>query len=130
MSWGFDAKGFDVIPQSVDRLKSENIYSVDLTEFDAVTMWDSIEHMEFPEQCLQKIHRGAMLFVSVPVFNDLKNIRSSKHYRPGEHLYYWTVKGFIDWIAMYGFRLLEQSQHEVDAGRESIGAFAFCRDFQ
>jgi hypothetical protein len=31
-------------------------------------------------------------------------------------------------MAMYGFRLLEQSSHETDAGRESIAAFAFCRD--
>jgi hypothetical protein len=32
-------------------------------------------------------------------------------------------------MGLYGFRLLEMSSHEVDAGRESIGAFAFCRDF-
>lgn len=41
---------------------------------------------------------------------------------------YWTAQGFIDWMALYGYRLIEQSAHETDAGRESIGAFAFCRD--
>ncbi len=36
-------------------------------------------------------------------------------------------KGFIAWAALYGFHLIERSTHEIDAGRESIGAFAFSR---
>lgn len=127
-SWGFDAKGFDVIPETAERLRAEKVYSDDVGSFEAVTLWDVIEHMEVPEICLKSIRKGAHLFVSVPVFGDLRAIRASRHYRPGEHLYYWTAQGFIDWMALYGFRLLEQSTHETDAGRDSIGAFAFCRD--
>lgn len=36
--------------------------------------------------------------------------------------------GFTDWMALWGFRLAEESNHEVEAGRESIGAFAFVKD--
>ncbi len=36
--------------------------------------------------------------------------------------------GFTDYMALYGLRLLEVSAHETDAGRESIGAFAFRKD--
>jgi len=127
-SWGFDAKGFDVIPDAVQRLKDAGLFSSDLSAFDAVTMWDSIEHLDQPERALRNVRKGAHLFVSVPIFEDVRRVRDSKHYKPGEHLYYWTAQGFIDWMAFYGFRLLEQSSHETDAGRESIGAFAFCRD--
>lgn len=127
-SSGFNARGFDVIPEVVARLKDKDLYSDDLTAFDAVTMWDTIEHLEEPEKRLKRIKRGALLFVSIPVFGDLREIRASKHYRPGEHLYYWTAQGFIDWLALYGFRLLEQSDHETAAGRDSIAAFAFKRD--
>jgi hypothetical protein len=35
---------------------------------------------------------------------------------------------FPDYMALYGFRLLERSSHETDAGREDIAAFAFVRD--
>jgi 2-polyprenyl-3-methyl-5-hydroxy-6-metoxy-1,4-benzoquinol methylase len=126
-SWGFDACGFDVIQAAADRLRAAGEYAEDLSVFDAVALWDSIEHMEDPATCLESVRAGALLFVSVPVFHDLRAIRASKHYRPGEHLYYWTALGFIDWIAHYGFRLLEQSNHEVAAGRDSIAAFAFCR---
>lgn len=125
---GFNAKGFDIIPETAKRLRDAGVYADDVSQFDAVTLWDSIEHMEAPELCLRSVRAGAKLFVSVPVFDDLYKIRESKHYRPGEHLYYWTAQGFIDWMALYGFRLLEQSAHETDSGRDSIGAFAFCRD--
>lgn len=129
-SWGFDACGFDVIPEVADQLRAGGVYVEDLSAFDAVTLWDSIEHMEDPGRPLHDIRKGSFLFVSVPVFDDLRAIRASKHYRPGEHLFYWTAQGFINWVALHGFRLLEQSTHETDAGRDSIGAFAFCKDLE
>jgi 2-polyprenyl-3-methyl-5-hydroxy-6-metoxy-1,4-benzoquinol methylase len=127
-SEGFGAKGFDVIPQAVARLKKDELYASDFSAFDAVTMWDSIEHMDEPEDALKDVRKGAILLASVPIFDDLRRVRESKHHKPGEHLYYWTAQGFVDYMALYGFRLLEQSTHETDAGRESIGAFAFVRD--
>ncbi len=125
---GFDAKGFDVIPKTVEYLRSIKAYAEDPTDFDVVTFWDSIEHIECPEILLRKVRKGAIVLAAIPVFDDLTQIRTSKHYRPGEHFYYWTTTGFIDWMANYGFRLIEESTHETDAGRDSIGAFAFCRD--
>ena len=125
---GLDAKGYDIIEKAAQRLKSAGLYADDPNSFDSVTLWDTIEHMEEPETCLKHIKRDALVFVSIPVFDDLKKIRESKHYKPGEHLYYWTITGFIDWMAIYGFRLLEMSTHEIEAGRESVGAFAFKRD--
>lgn len=123
---GFAMSGWDVMLQSQQRLDSR--LSQDPYLFDAVTMWDVIEHLEQPSTVIKKVRKGAKFFVSLPVFDDLAKVRESKHYRPGEHLYYFTSIGFVSWMALWGFRLLEQSWHEVDAGRESIGAFAFCRD--
>ena len=58
---------------------------------------------------------------------DLNKIRESKHYRPGEHLLYWTEKGFVDWMFEKGFRFLEKRTFEIQAGREDILSFAFIR---
>ena len=55
------------------------------------------------------------------------SIRDSKHYRPGEHLYYFTELGFAQWMARHGFELLEVSNFETKAGRDSILSFAFRR---
>jgi 2-polyprenyl-3-methyl-5-hydroxy-6-metoxy-1,4-benzoquinol methylase len=125
---GYQARGFDVIPKTVSQLRDADAYAEDPGLFDVVTFWDSIEHIDCPEILLREIRANALVLVAIPVFTDLRAIRDSKHYRPGEHLYYWTVEGFVNWMALYGFRLLEQSSHETDAGRESIGAFAFRRD--
>lgn len=127
-SWGFSAKGFDVIPETVDRLRAEGLYAEPAKTFDAVTMWDVLEHIEDPAEVLGTVRVGGLLFVSIPVFHYLHRIRESRHYRHGEHLYYFTYCGFVSWMAMHGFTMLELSNHETDAGRDSIAAFAFRRD--
>lgn len=123
---GFEAYGVDPIPKAAHDLREAGLYADDPAEFDAVTMWDVAEHMDNPGAILHPA--PAFLFASVPVFDDFSQIRASRHYRPGEHLYYWSPQGFIDWVALYGFRLLERSAHETDAGRDSIGAFAFRKE--
>ena len=124
---GYDARGFDVMAPAADRLRAQGLYAEELGDFAAVTLWDSLEHME---DCgiVRKVRKGGLLFASLPVFEDLNAIRASKHYKPGEHLYYWTAAGFVAYMALRGFRLLESSDHETRAGREAIGAFAFIRD--
>jgi hypothetical protein len=121
---GYDAKGFDVIPEARARLRAVGNFGDEPGQFDAVTLFDSLEHMEDPGAYLGRVRVGAVVLVAIPVF-DLGAVRQSKHYKPGEHLYYWTAHGFIEWMALQGFVLLEQSGHEVEAGRESIAAFAF-----
>lgn len=124
---GFRARGFDVMPQAVERLHRAGLYGDDPAEFEGVCFWDVLEHMEDPAPWLRSVRPGAYAFASVPVFDDLRRIRASKHYRPGEHLYYFTATGFVRWMAAYGLQLVEASAHETAAGRESIGAFCFQR---
>lgn len=117
--------GIDVNPAAVEWLKSANLWRTDVESFRAFTMWDVIEHCPEPESYLDRMPEGSYLFTSIPVFKDLHRIRESKHYRPGEHLYYWTEQGFIRWMTMHGFERLEVSDFETRAGRDSIGSFAF-----
>lgn len=124
---GYAVSGFDVIPEVIDDLRRQGQFADNVHDFDVVCMWDSLEHMEDPDRFLRQ-KKGSYLFVSIPMIKDIESIRTSKHYRPGEHLYYWTAEGFIAWIGLHGFRLIEISGHEVEAGREDIVAFAFKRD--
>ena len=120
--------GYEVIPNAARDLQAAHMYADNATNFNAVTFWDSLEHIEDPGAWLNATRKNGWIFVSLPIFDSLSSIRASKHYRPGEHLYYWTRQGFVDWAALYGLRLVEESAHEVQAGRERIGAFAFRRD--
>lgn len=120
--------GHDINPKAVAWLKSSRLWSESFGDFTAFTFWDVIEHVEMPANYFRAMPEGSHLFTCLPIFRDLEHIRESKHYRPGEHLYYWTEHGFVDWMALYGFRLLETAGFETEAGRESITSFAFVRD--
>lgn len=117
-------KGIDINPKAIDWLKSNGLLANDLSGFDAVTFWDVIEHVPEPQRYLGSIKTGSWAFFSVPIFKDLFRIRESRHYRPGEHLYYWTEEGFIGWLRAYGFFVYEVSSFESDAGRDMIYSFA------
>jgi 2-polyprenyl-3-methyl-5-hydroxy-6-metoxy-1,4-benzoquinol methylase len=128
-SWGFAAMGFDVMPKTVEHLKATGAFADNPDGFDVVTFWDSLEHIRAPESVLKHINAGALVLVAIPIMDDINKVRESKHYKPGEHLYYFTDAGFVEYMQMHGFRLIERSTHETDAGREAIGAFAFRKDF-
>lgn len=119
--------GVDVNPVAQRWLVQHSLWAYDLMHFDAFTFWDVLEHLPDATEYFGKIRDGSYLFTSLPIFDDLTRIRESKHYRPGEHLYYWTEAGFVDWMWLHRFALSEVSDFETRAGRESILSFAFRR---
>lgn len=124
--------GYDVNPTAVAWLKTQGLWSGHWdgyhTRFAGFTFWDVIEHVEEPEDYFRWVKTGGFVFVSLPVFGSLTKIRASRHYRPGEHLYYWTEGGFVAWMRLHGFMLLGRADYETRAGRDSIVSFAFRRD--
>lgn len=120
--------GTDINPKAVEWLKKNARYGERFDEYPAFTFWDVLEHVDVPNNYFKRMPDGCYLFTSLPIFTDLDKIRESKHYKPGEHFYYWTEKGFIEWMAMRRFRLLAVERFEIEAGRESILSFAFKRD--
>lgn len=119
--------GKDVNEKAIAWLKANGKWAESLWAFQAFTFWDVLEHVRQPNDYFRQIHIGSHVFFSMPIFDDLRRIRESKHYRPNEHYMYFTERGFIDWMAMYGFRLLATSDFETVAGREDILSFAFHR---
>lgn len=120
--------GYDIIPDTIKYLKSIKAYrdvnNDSLTEFDAFCMWDVLEHLEEPKRLLKEIPYGSFLFVSIPIFESLTQIKDSRHYRPNEHFWYFTHNGFINYMDEY-FRLIEHNEIESDYGRENIRTYVF-----
>lgn len=121
-------RGLDVNPYAKKWLQENDLWSDNFPGFKGFCLWDVIEHLEQPERMFRHMGYGSYLFTSIPVFEDLKKIRESRHYRPGEHLYYYTDKGFVEYMALWGWRLVEKRDFEQRAGREQIMSYAFCRD--
>lgn len=120
--------GHDVNPVAIEWLKRNDLWAERLDWYGALTFWDVLEHVPDPGFYLRQAQLHAFVFTSLPIFDSLDQIRASKHYRPGEHLYYWTRQGFIDWMYAHGFIRLEVNDDETKAGRESIQSFAFKRN--
>lgn len=117
--------GYDVNPAGEAWLRERSLWRENIKSFGALSFWDVIEHVPRPEDYFEQMRPGSFLFTSVPIFDDLTRIRESKHYRPGEHLYYWTRTGFISWMGWHGFVPIGHALFETEAGRDSIESFAF-----
>ena len=90
-----------------------------------MTFWDSLEHIENPGPLLAKATK--LVYVSTPIYRDQAHARASKHYKPNEHLWYFTDHGLHMFMREYGFKCVEQNEIETDAGREGIGSYVFKR---
>ena len=120
--------GFDINPVGIEWLKERNLFAdpyVEMPEVDGLTFWDAIEHFSDPNALLSLIRPGMYAFVSLPIFDNLLKIRQSKHYKPNEHYLYFTALGLIEFFNDSGFNLVEMSDQEMRAGRDSIGTFVF-----
>ena len=120
------AMGFDVSAEAVAWLKEQDrFYDPYANHAEAITCWDSLEHIPEPEKLLDKV--GEWVFVSMPTYYDQQDCLASKHFKPGEHLHYWTERGLIRWFARNGFACWDISERESELGREGITSFAFRR---
>lgn len=119
--------GYDVCPEARSWLMAQGRFGdpYERGNVRAVTCWDSLEHIPEPEKLLDMV--SEWLFVSMPIYSGLDDLLSSKHYKPGEHLWYFTLQGFIFWCKDHGFECVEVNHAETELGREGITSFAFRR---
>lgn len=119
-----NAYGYDINPTAVEYLKSINKY-MEPGPVDMMTFWDSLEHIHQPESLLNNASR--YIIVSTPIYDNLEHVYSSKHFRPDEHCWYFTIHGMLSFMECYNFKCVEYNRIESDLGREDIGTFVFER---
>lgn len=117
--------GYDVSKEALKWLKDQKLYRNPYFTWPSITCWDSLEHIPDPEELLANVTEW--LFVSMPIYQDVGDILGSKHFKPGEHLWYHTLPGFLGWCEKQGFELREVNHAETELGREGITSFAFKR---
>lgn len=118
--------GFDVNDRAVNWLKREDRFRDPYDHpVDCITCWDSLEHIPEPEKLIKQV--GCMVFVSMPIYKDAEDVLQSKHYKPGEHLWYWTHRGLMRWFRDLGFAYVTHNQMETELGREGIKTYVFKR---
>lgn len=118
-------KGTDVNPIANEWLKEHGYYVSDVSEFETLTLWDVIEHIEDSRSLLENAQH---LFISTPIYKDVNNCLNSKHLKPGEHIWYFTDEGLKYFMKIHGFELKDRDDFETRLGRESIVSYFFKRE--
>lgn len=123
---GAEGFGYDVNKDAINWLVENNRFCDPYSgDVDCITCWDSLEHIPDPKALINKVKRW--VFVSLPTFENPNTIIKSKHYRPGEHIWYWSDLGIIKWFKELGFINVEKNSMETELGREAISTYVFRR---
>lgn len=118
--------GYDINPRGVEWLVTRKLLRDPFTQrVDVACFWDALEHIANPTALLANVTRAVL--VSLPIFRDASHVRASKHYKPGEHIWYFTEPGIRWFMDGQGFACVGHNTAEMQCGREDIHSFAFVR---
>jgi hypothetical protein len=105
---GYKTEGYDIN----DFTGFSKTLELGFEPFDIVTMWDSIEHVHNPAGLISHLS-PKWLFLSTPNLESVKGgIHAWKHYRPGEHLYYFDVHSLREILGSCGYEIVEVNYEE------------------
>lgn len=101
---------------------------IDLKLYDVVCFWDVFEHIDDFRLIEPILALSKHVALSIPVKPDMKNYLDWKHFKPSEHLHYWTQETLIFFFKKYGYNLIKLGTPECPP-REDIVSFLFGRDY-
>lgn len=121
-----ECRGYDVNPDGVAWLRERGLFVDPYRELiDVACMWDVLEHLHDPTPLLANVRH--LVITSLPIFRDGDHVLSSKHYKPSEHVFYFTEPGLLWFMDLHGWRCVEVNDEETRIGREDIKSYAFER---
>jgi hypothetical protein len=92
--------------------------------YDLMCMWDVLEHIPNFEVIQDVLMRSKHVAISVPVKPDKVKLEEWKHFKPMEHLHYFSQESLISLFSKYGFRIVTAKTPECPP-REDIISFIF-----
>lgn len=71
--------------------------------YDLVTFWDSLEHIPNMSIIESVINKAKYIALAIPIKPDDVVLKNWKHFRPGEHLHYFTFEMLDEILGSSGF---------------------------
>jgi len=120
----FNVAGIDVSKDAVEEAKKAGLkvecgdylnkkYS---TKFDLITMWDTVEHLVFPDKYFKKIHsdlrkNGILVLTTGDIGTPLPKFQKDnwRLIHPPTHLYYFSKQTMFAMLEKNGFEVLKFS---------------------
>ena len=119
--------GTDVNPVAIDWLAKHDMLMPTGLRARTLTFWDVLEHIPQPADVIEP-HCAQWIFLSMPIYRDEHHALTSKHFKPGEHCWYFTRPGLESFMFNYRYELVEANKQEtIIGGREDVWGFAFRR---
>jgi hypothetical protein len=99
-----------------------------LSEYDLICFWDVLEHLPSFDVIEELLDKAQYVAATVPIVPERRSfdLRKWKHFKPGEHLHYWTSEMVIDMFEAYGYKLVTTGTPECPP-RQDVHSFLFER---
>ena len=94
--------------------------------YDVVCFWDVLEHINNFEDIEPLLALARYVACTVPVKPENVDFADWKHFKPGEHLHYFTTETLSELFKKYGFQLVKTDLPECPPRRD-VHSFLFKR---
>jgi hypothetical protein len=130
LDFGCGADSFsDLKPNGIKVFSYDPYFKKDFSflhaSLDTVTFWDSFEHIT--RLGIVPLLGAKQIVMSIPIIYDGLDICSWKHFRPGEHIWYFSQKALIRLMQKWGYKIINSDDFESVMGREDIFSYCFLK---
>lgn len=106
-----------------------------LKDYDAMTFWDSLEHLANPREIIKGLG-FRYVFISTPCVDDFagdkKELPTWRHYRPQEHIHYFGEESLKSLLTSCDYKVIEwnykESSYRKGGGTKNILSVAAIHD--
>ena len=94
--------------------------------YDLITMWDVIEHIPDLKILEPLLNSTKSIALATPMLPKNTELKTWRHYKPGEHINLFTKETLQEYFRNFGFRLIKSGYPECDCGiRQDIFSALF-----
>jgi hypothetical protein len=113
---GVEVDSYDIGPVPQTKIR--------LVMYDLTCFWDVLEHIPNTEELEPIFNLSRHIALTIPIQPINTPVSAWKHFKPLEHLNYFTQDSIQNLLGRYGFNLLKESKAECPP-REDIHSFLF-----
>lgn len=81
-------------------------------KFDIVCFWDVLEHIKDIREIEPFLAQTENIAISVPIVKEGIDLEKWKHFKPGEHVFYFTKETLSLFFLNYGFKMIKSGMPE------------------
>ena len=90
--------------------------------YDIICLWDVLEHLHSLSEIENLLKKTHFIALSVPIKPEDKPLKRWKHFKPGEHLNYFTEQSLDEAFLRYSFRSIVKAHPECPPRQDILSA--------